>query len=318
MTATKTYNYTDTKKETKSTEMIYHYENLPIGLKNNTEYRYTNETISTQPQNRVIHVGTRTSKFIGNFEYFDIDFETEYINDNSIPTGNSIIKNPEAKGIRTVVYREIRDNNTNELISRELVSDNITIKPVITTVKRTVEESIPFTIRTINDNDLAVGIQLVATSGKPGSRMVVYEDTLDTQGNIISSKIISSIIITEPVEQIIRIGVKQPFSNTNKIDGDIIKQNIDTNLPPRKNAKVLYNTGEKVNNSISIIGILMLFVGAVLKMFSRKKKENNLLISLINNKIYKNTDLPKVRFLSLTLGRSVHPFWNCLFIKVFI
>ena len=146
-------------------------------------------------------------------------------------------------------------------------------KPVITTVKRTVEESIPFTIRTINDNDLAVGIQLVATSGKPGSRMVVYEDTLDTQGNIISSKIISSIIITEPVEQIIRIGVKQPFSNTNKIDGDIIKQNIDTNLPPRKNAKVLYNTGEKVNNSISIIGILMLFVGAVLKMFSRKKKE---------------------------------------------
>ena len=273
MTATKTYNYTDTKKETKSTEMIYRYENLPIGLKNNTEYRYTNETISTQPQNRVIHVGTRTSKSIGNFEYFDIDFETEYINDNSIPTGNSIIKNPGAKGIRTVVYREIRDNNTNELISRELVSDNITTKPVIITVKRTVEESIPFTIRTINDNDLAVGIQLVATSGKPGSRMVVYEDTLNTQGNIISSKIISSIIITEPVEQIIRIGVKQPFSNTNKIDGDIIKQNIDTNLPPRKNAKVLYNTGEKVNNSISIIGILMLFVGAVLKMFSRKKKE---------------------------------------------
>ena len=111
-----------------------------------------------------------------------------------------------------------------------LSSEKSIISLLITTVKRTVEESIPFTIRTINDNDLAVGIQLVATSGKPGSRMVVYEDTLDTQGNIISSKIISSIIITEPVEQIIRIGVKQPFSNTNKIDDDIIKQNIDTNL----------------------------------------------------------------------------------------
>ena len=239
MTATKAYSYTDTKKQTQTTEMTYRYENLPIGLKNDTQYTFTDENVTTAPQSRIVHVGTRTSKAIGAFDQFDVDFETEYVNDDTILVGDSVIKTPGVKGIRTVSYREIRDNDTNDLISREQVSDGITTKPIkqivlvgtkplTVTAQRTEKQDINFDIVKMPSDKLFVGEEEIQTLGVKGTRTIVHEDTIDNRNNtVISSRVISD-EQTEPVKQIVLVGTKPLTVTTQRtekqdIDFDIVK-----------------------------------------------------------------------------------------------
>ena len=234
MTATKTYSYTDTKNQTQTTEMTYRYENLPIGLKNDTQYTFTDENVTTAPQSRIVHVGTRTSKAIGAFDQFDVDFETEYVNDNTILVGDSVIKTPGVKGIRTVSYREIRDNDTNDLISREQVSDSITTKPIkqiilvgtkplTRTAQRTEKQDIDFDIVKVPSDKLFVGEEETQTPGVKGVRTIVHEDTIDNRNNtVISSRVISD-EQTQPVKQIVLVGTK-PLTRT-------VQRTIELSIP---------------------------------------------------------------------------------------
>ena len=234
MTATKAYSYTDTKKQTQTTEMIYRYENLPIGLKNDTQYTFTDENVTTAPQSRIVHVGTRTSKAIGAFDQFDVDFETEYVNDDTILVGDSVIKTPGVKGIRTVSYREIRDNDTNDLISREQVSDSITTKPIkqivlvgtkplTRTAQRTEKQDIDFDIVKVPSDKLFVGEEEIQTPGVKGTRTIVHEDTIDNRNNtVISSRVVSD-EQTEPVKQIVLVGTK-PLTRT-------VQRTIELSIP---------------------------------------------------------------------------------------
>ena len=234
MTATKTYSYTDTKNQTQTTEMAYRYENLPIGLKNDTQYTFTDENVTTAPQSRIVHVGTRTSKAIGAFDQFDVDFETEYVNDNTILVGDSVIKTPGVKGIRTVSYREIRDNDTNDLISREQVSDSITTKPIkqiilvgtkplTRTAQRTEKQDIDFDIVKVPSDKLFVGEEETQTPGVKGVRTIVHEDTIDNRNNtVISSRVISD-EQTQPVNQIVLVGTK-PLTRT-------VQRTIELSIP---------------------------------------------------------------------------------------
>ena len=234
MTATKAYSYTDTKKQTQTTEMIYRYENLPIGLKNDTQYTFTDENVTTAPQSRIVHVGTRTSKAIGAFDQFDVDFETEYVNDDTILVGDSVIKTPGVKGIRTVSYREIRDNDTNDLISREQVSDSITTKPIkqivlvgtkplTVTTQRTEKQDIDFDIVKVPSDKLFVGEEDIQTPGVKGTRTIVHEDTIDNRNNtVISSRVVSD-EQTEPVKQIVLVGTK-PLTRT-------VQRTIELSIP---------------------------------------------------------------------------------------
>ena len=234
MTATKTYSYTDTKNQTQTTEMTYRYENLPIGLKNDTQYTFTDENVTTAPQSRIVHVGTRTSKAIGAFDQFDVDFETEYVNDNTILVGDSVIKTPGVKGIRTVSYREIRDNDTNDLISREQVSDSITTKPIkqiilvgtkplTRTAQRTEKQDIDFDIVKVPSDKLFVGEEEIQTPGVKGVRTIVHEDTIDNRNNtVISSRVISD-EQTQPVKQIVLVGTK-PLTRT-------VQRTIELSIP---------------------------------------------------------------------------------------
>ena len=234
MTATKAYSYTDTKKQTQTTEMIYRYENLPIGLKNDTQYTFTDENVTTAPQSRIVHVGTRTSKAIGAFDQFDVDFETEYVNDDTIFVGDSVIKTPGVQGIRTVSYREIRDNDTNDLISREQVSDSITTKPIkqivlvgtkplTVTTQRTEKQDIDFDIVKVPSDKLFVGEEDIQTPGVKGTRTIVHEDTIDNRNNtVISSRVISD-EQTEPVKQIVLVGTK-PLTRT-------VQRTIELSIP---------------------------------------------------------------------------------------
>ena len=286
MTATKTYSYTDTKNQTQTTEMAYRYENLPIGLKNDTQYTFTDENVTTAPQNRIVHVGTRTSKAIGAFDQFDVDFETEYVNDDTILVGDSVIKTPGVKGIRTVSYREIRDNDTNDLISREQVSDSITTKPIkqivlvgtkplTRTVQRTIELSIPYGIQSIYDDKLPSGTQMIVAPGKAGLRTIIIEEVFDDKGQIISSNILSSTVTITPTDEIVRIGTAATTAttpnNTDQLSQDSQQNHANTEQSTVDNTKVLPNTGTENNHSAAVTGALALFAALGLTLFKRKE-----------------------------------------------
>ena len=290
MTATKTYSYTDTKNQTQTTEMAYRYENLPIGLKNDTQYTFTDENVTTAPQSRIIHVGTRTSKAIGAFDQFDVDFETEYVNDDTIFVGDSVIKTPGVKGIRTVSYREIRDNDTNDLISREQVSDSITTKPIkqivlvgtkplTRTVQRTIELSIPYGIQSIYDDKLPSGTKMIVAPGKAGLRTIIIEEVFDDKGQIISSNILSSTVTITPTDEIVRIGTAATTAttpnNTDQLSQDSQQNHANTEQSTVDNTKVLPNTGTENNHSATVTGALALFAALGLTLFKRKEEDND-------------------------------------------
>jgi hypothetical protein len=77
--------------------------------------------------------------------------------------------------------------------------------------KRTVTETqeIPFTEKTVNDASLAKGSRKITTPGVPGVKTLTYEVTL-TNGVETDKKLLTEVVTTKPVTQIVAIGTKAP------------------------------------------------------------------------------------------------------------
>ena len=71
----------------------------------------------------------------------------------------------------------------------------------------TIEEDIPFTERVTTDYSLDYGTRNVTQVGVPGKKSVVYDVEMH-DGQILSRTFISEVIITEPVEQQVTVGMK--------------------------------------------------------------------------------------------------------------
>ena len=71
----------------------------------------------------------------------------------------------------------------------------------------TIEEDIPFTERVTTDYSLDYGTRNVTQVGVPGKKSVVYDVEMH-DGQILSRTFISEVVITEPVEQQVTVGMK--------------------------------------------------------------------------------------------------------------
>lgn len=71
----------------------------------------------------------------------------------------------------------------------------------------TVEESVKFSIKQIQDADRDVGYRDIQTKGKNGKRMVTYEVEIKN-GKEVSRKPITSIVTKQPVKQVEIVGIK--------------------------------------------------------------------------------------------------------------
>lgn len=74
-----------------------------------------------------------------------------------------------------------------------------------------VEEPIEFTVRQIKDADQPVSYKKVQTPGEKGKKTVTYEITMQN-GKETARKVIQSVVIEEPKEQVEVIGAKPSFS----------------------------------------------------------------------------------------------------------
>lgn len=71
----------------------------------------------------------------------------------------------------------------------------------------TVEEAVPFATRKVLDIDRPVGYHAVQTPGAPGKKSVTYEITAQN-GQETSRKVIQSVVLTQPTDQVEVIGAK--------------------------------------------------------------------------------------------------------------
>jgi hypothetical protein len=82
---------------------------------------------------------------------------------------------------------------------------------------KSVVQAIPMPIKTVNDKNLAYGIRAVRQQGSPGQRVVTYQ--VDKKTGL--RKIIQSVVVEQPVRQIVAIGVNLSGSR-----GDVIRAGI--------------------------------------------------------------------------------------------
>lgn len=69
------------------------------------------------------------------------------------------------------------------------------------------EEAIPFSIREIRDKSKPLGYEDVQKAGRDGSKLVTYKVTYEN-GREVSRKVLSSVVVEQPVEQVMVVGDK--------------------------------------------------------------------------------------------------------------
>ena len=86
-----------------------------------------------------------------------------------------------------------------------------------TTVKReVVEEAITYSTREINEVNMLRGTKEVTQTGKNGIKEVTYSITIDSNGKEISRQKTGEQVISEPVDEIIKVGISDYNLNTDK------------------------------------------------------------------------------------------------------
>lgn len=82
---------------------------------------------------------------------------------------------------------------------------------------QSIVEPVPMPIKTVNDNKLAYGVRAVRQQGAPGQKVITYQ--VDNKTG--HKKIIQSVVISNPVQQIVAIG-----TNLSGTRGDVIRAGI--------------------------------------------------------------------------------------------
>lgn len=108
----------------------------------------------------------------------------------------------------------LESNDTVSVTEATVLHDNMTIEIWRDGVQAvTVEEATEFSVRTVLDADRPVGFREIQTPGVPGKKQVVYEITRQN-GQEVSRKVLQSIVVAQPQEQVELLGNKTGNSLT--------------------------------------------------------------------------------------------------------
>ena len=176
------------------------------------------ETITKQPVNAVIKVGKKD--LTGTFETKvtkPVQFETEYIEDDTLEPGKTVVKQEGELGEEVVTVTHIIENG--KVVKSEEGTPTRTKEPVKRIVrvgkkpadstegetKNVVEREIPFETKVIYDENLDAGSQLIEKEGKPGKEKVTITTKI-TDGNGETSETTET--VTEKEDRVVRVGTK--------------------------------------------------------------------------------------------------------------
>lgn len=286
---TKNFNYNTVLKDksgklvSDTTDVVYHYRNMPIMLEEGTNAEYTERTVLHNSSPKVVRVGTRNTTYLNVIETEKVPVEIEYIDTDELLENTTLTVSEGVEGEIVKIYRKLVDANTgDELSDKEFIKEinaKTPIKKVVkrgtrkptTTVEKTLREEIPFNIVSIYTNELKVGETEIQSPGEKGIIEYVYQYVIDAKGNVVSQTVLSKTVVKEAVDEVVRIGTfkEQPEVSNVKVEDDK-KEEISTS----HKEEILPNTGTQ--NEFSLFNVAALSILASLGLvFSNKKEEKD-------------------------------------------
>ena len=191
-------------------------------------------TITKAPVNQITLIGTgsgeqpeepkkeMTTKDTESTE--EVPYETQTVTTKDLPKGQSRVKTPGVKGVKTTVTRHYYLGD--QEIKSEVISSSITQAPVTeiievgqaddvtppvedkeTTETVTKKEAIDFKIVRVDDPTLEEGKEEISQQGEAGERTITYLNHM-LNGTLIRQEELSNEVTKAPVDQIIKVGRK--------------------------------------------------------------------------------------------------------------
>ena len=181
-----------------------------------TQREYLRTVITTQPVNQVLVVGTGVERTVLVTEEEVISHQTEYLNDDSLPEGETRVFQEGQDGL---IHRTFEKHYFNDEERSSTLVDTTVIRkavtrvilvgtkriPTITTEELIRVEEVAFEKQTVENAELAKGTVNVLQEGKAGRRQDVYRLTLE-DGVVIKKELIRSEVLENPQTEIIGIG----------------------------------------------------------------------------------------------------------------
>ena len=196
-----------------------------------TKREKKSETVTKQPVDKVIEVGTKKAAVITTKEVTEkeeIPFTKREEENPTLPEGTRNVKTPGEKGEKTIVYtvtytdgvetsRVVKSESVTKQPVEEVVEVGTKKAPVVTTSEVTEKEEIPFTKREEENPTLPEGTRNVKTPGQKGERTIVYTVTY-TDGTETDRIVKSDDITKQPVEEVVEVGTKKaPVVTTKEV-----------------------------------------------------------------------------------------------------
>lgn len=199
-----------------------------------TKREKKSETVTKQPVDKVIEVGTKKAAVITTKEVTEkeeIPFTKREEKNPALPEGTRNVKTPGEKGEKTIVYTvtytdgvETKREKKSESVTKQPVEEVVEVgtkkAPVVTTQEEVEKQEVPFTSREEKNADLPEGTRKIKTPGQKGERTIVYTVTY-TNGVETSRVVKSNTITTRAVEEVIEVGTKKahvPVVTTKKVE----------------------------------------------------------------------------------------------------
>lgn len=188
-----------------------------------TKREKKSETVTKQPVDKVIEIGTKKAAVITTKEVTEkeeIPFTKREEENPTLPEDTRNVKTPGEKGEKTIVYTvtytdgvETKREKKSESVTKQPVEEVVEVgtkkAPVVTTKEVTEKQEVPFTSRTVENAELTEGTRNVKTPGEKGEKTIVY--TVTYTDGVETSRVVKSENVTkQPVEEVIEVGTKKP------------------------------------------------------------------------------------------------------------
>nr|MDK7631117.1 G5 domain-containing protein [Globicatella sanguinis] len=210
-------------------------ERVTIWTINNSKIVGVPTTVETQPVDAVIKVGSKD--FTGNFETTNtkpIEFETEYVVDNSLEPGTTKVEQEgslgeeETKVTHTIVNGQVTESTEGATYqTKAAVKRIVKVGPAKTDGTHEYTNKIPFDVEVRVNPDLKKGEHKVVQKGEVGEEK--YRITIENSKVTETS---DAVITKTPVKEIIEVGSQDFTGKIEYVDKDKVPYETEVTVDP--------------------------------------------------------------------------------------
>ena len=148
------------------------------------------------------------------------------------------------------------DNNSNTSTNNNSNNNSNNNIQKTTTKNINVDEPIGYSTQEVQEVNLPRGQKQISQAGKNGVKRITYKVTYNSNGTEISRTKVSESVISQPVNQIIKVGVSDFNLNTSKLENEVYSMDACTSNQLVNDGGYYCNETEKKFSGVFINGTL--------------------------------------------------------------